>query len=88
MKICVGKTAVFLQVGFGGVPKSSLETWRWLSLPILHSMPGHEEPGLHGVGLEILHFLSEDMVSMMWKRVCVSEGSKFISMESGCWSLL
>lgn len=67
--------AVGLQVGLGSVPKSSLETWRWLSLPGLHSIPGQDEPVPHGWGYEALQFWSEDMDSMILNRTSDSEGS-------------
>lgn len=73
-----GNVAVFLHVGLGGLPKSSLETWRWLSFPILHSMPGQDEPGWQGVGWEVRHGLSDDMSSMILKRVSDSDGSMVV----------
>lgn len=76
VRISGGKVASFLQVGLGEFPKLSLVTWRWLSFPAgLHSIPGHEEPGLHGSGWEVFQFLSEDKVSMTLKRVSFSKGS-------------
>ncbi|KAK2973624.1 hypothetical protein RJ640_022272 [Escallonia rubra] len=42
------------KVGFGGVPKTSLVTWRWLSILGLHSIPIQDEPGVQGFGYEKL----------------------------------
>lgn len=72
-KISEGNVAEFLQVGFGGVPKSSLVTWKWLSVAEnLHSIPGNPDPDWQGLGCETLQSWSEDKASMILNKVSSS----------------
>jgi len=50
VKIEEGKEAEDLQEGFGAEPKSTRETCDKWSGPVLHSMPGQDEPGAQGFG--------------------------------------
>lgn len=70
--------AVVLQIGLGATPKSSLVTCKRLSEPGLHSIPGQEEPGVHGSGLEDRQSLSEDIASITWNKVSLSWGSRAV----------
>lgn len=75
-KISEGNVAEFLQAGLGGVPKSSLETWKWLSVAVyLHSIPGQDEPGWQGLGYDTLQSWSEERVSIILNKVSSSSGS-------------